>query len=708
MKFLAVNPFVRLVVPFSGGILLQDHLPLGWCTLVCVFATIALFLALFSILSLKRQYFLGWIRGLLLVLLFAAAGSALFKTHMESPPQFNGEKTAFLAEINDIPQEKPRSWQVILRIKQYRYGQNAEHSNSRVLAYFQKNDSLAPFKPGEMILGEAYIHPIRNYGNPEEFDYRSYMASRGVYHQCYLEDADWTITQCNSRRSLTALSNQLRSRMLRELKAGIESKNEQAVAAALLLGYKGGLTPDMKSRFSASGTMHVLAVSGLHVGIIYLIFHYLLAFMDHNRHGRMAKTLTILFILAGYAFLTGLSPSVCRATLMFSVIAIGWTLRRSSSTYNSLACSAFLLLVINPMLLFSVSFQLSYAAVASIAFFQPRLYSLLELPGIPDKLWQWLTLAIAAQIGAAPLIIRYFHTFPNYFWLSNFIAIPAATAIIVTGIGYLIAFPIIPALYKSFQIPLNFFLKTLTRATGFIENLPFSSSNDLWISTTGLILFYMIVALFTAYLIHRKTAFFTASLALGIGYLTLNIMANLYHRSQQELIVYHAGEASAINYRDRNQNLLYLAGTQNTEKIIRYHIKNYWLSRRQKKYTLCKLPWQDKENRPVPPGPQHFIEAGTLRLAYLYGKMDFSDLQPQSPLRLDYIILAGDANIPLQTILRCFRVEMIILDGSNSYYHRQRWIKRLRSKGIPVHSIPEHGAFHVNGGQKFDKKIGLL
>ncbi|MBS3807045.1 MAG: ComEC family competence protein [Bacteroidales bacterium] len=708
MKFLAVNPFIRLVVPLIVGILLQHHFQWAWFTLFCISGIFILGLALFSLLSLRQQFFLDWLRGLLLGLLFITAGSALLKNHTESQPVFGGEKGTFLAEVTDIPLEKPRSWQSILRIRQCQSGNSYEHLNTRIMAYFQKTDSLAPVKPGDMVIGRGYIHPIQNYGNPEEFDYRSYMASRGIHHQCYLEECAWSKVQSDNRPSLTALSNQIRSRMLRQLDAGIRGKNQQAVAAALLLGYKGGLTPDMKSRFSASGTMHILAVSGLHVGIIYLLFHHLLVLMDRSRHGRMAKTGVIIVILAGYAFLTGLSPSVCRATLMFSVIALGRTMRRDSSTYNSLAFSAFLLLVINPMLIFSVSFQLSYAAVASIAFFQPRLYSLMELQGIPDRLWQWLTLAVAAQIGAAPLIIRYFHTFPNYFWLANFIAIPAATVIIVAGIGYLIAFPILPAVYEIFQIPLNFCLQTLTRATGIIEKLPFSSSRDLWISTSGLILFYMIIALFTAYLIYRRTSFLKGSLALGICSLLLNIGANLYHHNQQELIIYHAGEASAINYRDRGKNLLYMAGTQDPGKTIRFHIKNYWLSRGERTYTLRELPRQGKRNRPVPPGPQHFFEAGDLRLAYLHGNLDFSGLQPRYPLRLDYIILAGDANITIKEITRCFRVKKIILDGSNSYYQRHRWIKRLRSKDVQVHSIPEHGAFQVHMGQKIDKKIGLL
>jgi len=708
MKFLAVNPFVRLVVPITGGILLQDHLQMAWFTLMGISGILITGLVLFSLLPLRKQYFLNWLRGMLIGLLLTVAGSIVMKNHMESRPSFSGEKGTFIAEVTDIPLEKPHSWQAILRIIQHESANRYEQANAKILTYFQKKDSLAPVQAGDRVMGRGYIQPIRNYGNPEEFDYRSYMASRGIHHQCYLEEYAWSKAQGDNRLSMRAFSNRMRSRMLSHLDAGINGESEQAVAAALLLGYKGGLTPDMKSRFSASGTMHILAVSGLHVGVIYLIFHHLLIFADRYRHGRMVKTGVIIMILAGYAFLTGLSPSVCRATLMFGVIALGRTLRRNPSTYNSLAFSAFLLLAVNPMLIFSVSFQLSYAAVASIAFFQPRLYRLVEFHGIPDKLWQWLTLAIAAQIGAAPLIIRYFHTFPNYFWLSNFIAVPAATGIILAGLGYLITLPVFPAFSTVFQIPLSFLLEGLTRATGIIEKLPLSSCKNLWISTPGLILFYVIITLFTAYLITRKTGLLSGALVMVICSLLLNITTNLYHRSQQELIIYHVGEATAINYRGRGRNILYLGGTRQPKKIIGYHIKNYWLSRGLTSYALQELPMQEKKKRPVAPGPQHFLKTGKWRLAYLHGNMDFSVLQPKYPLQLDYIILAGDANITIKEINSCFQVKKIILDGSLSWYQRHRWIKRLRSNGFRVHSIPEHGAFRVDAKQKFDEKIGLL
>ena len=708
MKFLAVNPFVRLVVPLITGILLQHQLRLEWSILAWATGIIITILILFPLLPGGKQFFFNWIRGLFLSLLFIAAGSALMKSHLKKRANWGDGKYTFQAEVLDIPREKPRSWQSTLKVKHYQLNGNHKHANAKILAYFQKEAGNAPVQPGDIVLASAYIHPIRNYGNPCEFDYQSYMASLGIHHQCYLQKNNWCKTANNSRSSVVVHANHLRNKTLKILHSGIDGENEQAIAAALLLGYKGLLTPDMKSRFSTSGTMHILAVSGLHVGIIYLILHHLLVFIDRYRYGQIIKTLVILLILAGYALFTGFSPSVCRATLMFAVITAGRAMHRKSSIYNSLAFSAFLLLTINPMLIFSVSFQLSYSAVASIAFFQPRIHRLIKLDGIPDKLWQWFTLAVAAQIGAAPLIIRYFHIFPTYFWLSNFIAVPAASAIIFTGIGYILTFALFDPLSLVFQLPLNFLLKLLTKTTGFIQSLPFTAAENLWISTTAVFFFYLSIGLLAAYLIRRKSGYLTATISLSIIFLLVNSRMKLQRQNQSELIIYNTGEISAINHLTPGKNMLYLSARNNPGATIAHHIKNYWLWKGVKTHTLQGLPMQNKNNPPVPPGSRHFFSAGNLHLAYLHGNMDFSQLHPAQRLSLDYIILAGDAQVTAEEIIRCFQVKTIVLDASNSWYQRHRWIKHFRKKGIQVHSIPEQGAFQVNIDQKLDKKIGLL
>lgn len=715
MKFLAANPFVRLVLPFAGGLLLQHYLKPGWFFLILPAGLALLVIILPQLLSVRRQYFLRRYGGAALLLLLAISGSILMKQRQQSAVFFEGRECIFTAEVSSIPEEKTRTWQTELRLKQLSCQKIKEKGMSRkikLLAYFQKYDSLPPVKPGDVIAAHGYIEPIRNRGNPSEFDYQRYMATRSIYNQVYLDDEHWWRMEKRSGSSVVAASNMLRQRLIKHLNALTHQKEERAIAASLLLGYRGLLSQDMKSRFSLSGASHILAVSGLHVGIIYLIFSYLLVFMDQSPQTRVLKTLLITAILAAYAFLTGLSPSVCRATLMFSVLAAGKYLNRNSPVYNSLAFSAFILLVINPMLIFSVSFQLSYMAVISIAFFQPRLYRLIEWPRLPDRLWQWFTLALAAQIGASPLIIYYFHIFPNYFWLSNFIVIPAASMIILLGFLYLSLQAVFPILAGFISAPLTFTIRLLTGSTRIIGELPLSASEDLYIDLSGLITIYLVIIFVTAFLTCRKAGFLKVALFLVLFGLVVQTGVRVGFQRQKELLVCNIPGTTAIHYRNGPSNVIYISDPGKTYEITDRYLKKYFLSRGLSEPSVVVLQGRNGHRNVHRKGGGstmgHFMEAGGLRLACLNGSVDFSRLNAPEKLELDYIILGGNKQVDPDDILRLFRFRAVVIDPTSSYYLRQKWIKRFRSKGVEVHSIPEQGAFRVEMHQKFCKKIGLL
>mgnify|MGYP006284356559 CR=1 FL=1 len=698
MKFLAANPFVRLVLPLIAGILLEHHLSPGWMIPIVASGILLLILIVYHRLPWRWQYSYHWMRGLALYLLFVTAGALLLLTERATRPRFDQAKQTYIAEVLDIPKEKARSWQSTLKIKKITKDGTWHHSRAKILAYTSKTDTLAPLRPGDIILASSYINPINNYGNPAEFDYQTYMATHRIHHQTYLPASAWKKLQGVPATSPVSYANRIRLFLINKIDRAVNEPNEQAIVSALLLGYRDFLQPDLKTRFSVSGATHILAVSGLHVGILYLLLYYLLFFMESSRQRRVIKTLLILFILACYAFITGLSPSVSRATLMFSVLATGRILRRPTSVYNSLAFSAFLLLVINPMFLFSVSFQLSYVAVASIIIFQPRLYRLIELPAFPDRLWQWFTLALAAQIGAAPLVIHYFHLFPNYFWLSNFLAIPAATCILVCGTAFLVTSVILPAIAPFFAKGMTFGAKILEETTSFIHQMPGSAFTDLWLPSVELLLIYLFILFLSLWILrHQKLSLYMSFILLA-GFLLADALPSIQQQQRKELIIYNSGEVPLINYIHNNHNILYTSDTSRLEATIRYHLKNHWLSRTQKKFQLQLLPIGEKTQGKVRLNKQHFLSAGGLRLAFIEGNVSLRELKPQEKLTLDYIILAGSGQLQIKELCRVFRFKKVILAPSTGYYQRQQWIREMKKQQIPYHSIPEQGAFQVEMG----------
>ncbi|HKI90069.1 MAG TPA: ComEC/Rec2 family competence protein, partial [Draconibacterium sp.] len=246
------------------------------------------------------------------------------------------------------------------------------------------------------------------------------------------------------------------------------------ILSALTLGYKRGLDPEIKTVFSSSGAMHVLAVSGLHVGIIYGVLLFILGFLKRRKAGRLLFVLLTLFCLWAFAFITGLSPSVERAATMFSLLVIGENLKRRINVYNSLAASAMLLLLLNPNNLFEVGFQLSYAAVFGIVFLQPKLAKTIKVKTKVGRFfWVLLTVSIAAQLATFPITLFYFNQFPTYFWLANLLVIPAVSILIPLGLSLLI-FAKLPFIATLLSAIINFLIQGIYLILKQIEQLPFS------------------------------------------------------------------------------------------------------------------------------------------------------------------------------------------------------------------------------------------
>ncbi len=695
MEFLARNPFLRLVIPLIAGILLQEHFHFSWHSLIASILVSFLLLWGYELISVKHKFLLGWMPGIVITVAFIFLGALLLKQEQEDKPELGKGKLTFSGQIVNIPEEKDETRQLIIKTKQIYKDSLWQNKKLKILAYLEKQKSSAPVSPGQNIIFSAYPNPIENQGNPEEFDYKQYMATQGIHYQVYIDKDSWQELQHNNGFSVTALSNRMRLHLLNRLKKAGMGEEEYGIASALLLGYKDYLTPEVKERFASSGATHILAVSGLHVGIIYLILHYILLFLERYRKGKIVKILIILVVLIGYAFLTGLSPSVSRATLMFSVIAIGQVLNRYSSIYNSLAFSAFVLLVINPFLLFSLSFQLSYLAVYSIVFFQPRLYKLFQLPPVPDKLWQWFTVALAAQVGVAPVIVHNFHLFSNFFWLTNFIAIPAAAVVIFTGMLYFMISPILPIIGQGPGVILSFILSLLNHSTEFIQNLPYSTSESLYINEIQILFYYLALVFLSAWLIMKNSLHLKLALGIVIAFLITDLWIQYNRHDQKELVVYNIPNGSAINYIESGNNLLFYNPDQKIKNKIRRYTGGYWLSKGLKNHKAYKLPSTDTVKIEAVLLYKNFIKLHGTKIGYITDKDLFEKLVPGTKLELDYLILADDVNATVQKLKDSFEFKMIILDSSNSYYHRQAFVSALKKEEIPFHSVEDDGAFRL-------------
>ncbi len=285
------------------------------------------------------------------------------------------------------------------------------------LVYFYVNkDSEKVLKPGDQLLINGAPSELTPPLNPGEFDYKRFLSFKNIYHQDYSNGDSFVVVGHKNINWFLHTANTIRDWAKRKIKYAIPHAREQKIALALILGVRDGLTDDIKSAYSASGAMHVLAVSGLHVGIIYGIVLILFGKLQHGAAGRRGFALLTISLLWFYAAITGFSPSVLRAATMFSFIALAKGFGRNTNIYNTLAGSGLILLVFDPYLIMSVGFQLSYLAVVGIIYFQPKIYNLfISKNWILDKIWMITTVSVAAQLATFSLGLLYFHQFPSFF-----------------------------------------------------------------------------------------------------------------------------------------------------------------------------------------------------------------------------------------------------------------------------------------------------
>ncbi len=548
-KILHKIPFLRLTSALITGIVIGSLVEIPHTGLIISISLLTLVLFL---INRKISYALSLFLGIGFHLLFILIGIELYERHNERPVFYrNGN---FAATVLEAPQEKPNSYKSLIKIT-YNDDGVPKKTNESVIVYFEKTEKAKILVPGDNIVFRNTPDFVKNIGNPFEFDYKNYLARKKIYRQIYLRSDKWNPVRQKSTFSIQIAAEKTREKLLNIYRKQNLGYEQFQILSALTLGYKRDLDPDIRQVFSKSGTMHVLAVSGLHVGIIYLVLSFLLQILKTRKTGRILFVIIIVICLWGYAFITGLSPSVERAATMFSLLTMGESLKRQNNVYNSLAASAFILLVSNPNNLFDTGFQLSYAAVFGIIFLQPRIQNLFTPKNkIFRYFWILISVSVAAQITTFPLTTLYFNQFPTYFLFSNLFIIPVVTILIPLGFLLLLVTKVsfISQLISNFVnviISLTYFI--LNQIEGLPKSeLNVSVHNSEFIITLFLLLFvflfietrgrFYIKMLFTVVLI-----LFTASLIYRINDIT-----------RKEIIVYNSPENNMIHLISGKQNYI--------------------------------------------------------------------------------------------------------------------------------------------------------
>lgn len=684
-------PLFRLILPFLFGILLAYQLKVNIPVGKILFSIGLLALSAMVLLTfLKTDFKRIWVFGVLLnICLFLGGYERCMllqeKYGFRSELLLKDQQAEFHVKISSAPIEKKNSVKLILDIIAVKHPEKWEHSLDRALVYLAKDNNSLSLQYGDELIIHTKLSEIKNPGNPSEFNYKAFLDLQGIHLQTYLKSSEWTSLGRNSGNRLVSSSIALRDVLLGQMAASGITDHEFSVGAALLLGYSDKLDPEIIASYSATGALHVLSVSGLHVAIVYIVFHWLLGFLDKFKYGHIVKAVLLIFILWFYAAITGLSPSVLRAATMFSFIVVARSFKWRTNIYNTLAASAFLLLLIDPLLLMQVGFQLSYIAVLGIVYLQPRIHALLSTGNcLGEQLWAVTSVSIAAQIATFPLGLYYFHQFPNYFLLSNLIVIPVSTMIIYLGISFLV-FSKVSVLSAWLAAGFSWSVWFLNISVKKIEEIPGAVSDGISISSFETLIAYVIIFLVCGYFAGRRYFMLQASLAFIVFFLFLQIIEQYREAHQKQLVIYNIPKSKAIDiiYGKKNYVITDTCGSPNR------YMEQYWWERGIEETALVREDtsasfFQMKNN---------FLSVSGKKIVLLDDVEQLKGKRSEKKFNADILLISGNAVRSIKEAENLFKPSLIVFDASNATYKIEKWKRECEERKLSYYSIPEKGAF---------------
>jgi len=700
-------PLLRLLIPFIGGIIGSVYLKPNSTYLLPIFGV--LILTYFILLFIKRinaTYQLRWILGILIYANFILAGATLTSLKYKDTNNTSKLLTAqnnqlLIGELIEPPQNKAKSIKTVLNVKGIKSQRNWTKGVGKVIIYLQKDSLSQQLNIGDVIAFEPKLENVSSPKNPNEFDFRKYLSFHLIHQQAYLQSNNWKLIQQSPTSGIFKFENDSRNYLIKTLETkGIKDK-ELAVASALILGYKDDIDAQLKSAYSSAGAMHVLAVSGLHVGIIFLIFSQLLAFLKKLKYGVIIKGILLIIILWVYALLTGLSPSVMRAATMFSFIVATKMTKRHSSFFNTLAASALVLLIYNPLLIMEVGFQLSYMAVIGIVIIQPWINDWFTIRyWLPRKIWEITAVSIAAQIATFPLGLLYFHQFPNYFMLSNLIVIPLAIGILYLGIITL-SFSFVPVVGDYLALGLNYIIQFLNYAVNFIDQIPYSLSENIRFSITDTWLIYLFISCIISLITYRKFNYLLVGCSFITAFLVSTFWLNYTNLEQRKIIIYNIPQHATINFIDGSDNILVadLKLIKNRKKLM-FHVQNNWINNgvnKEKVVRIDQLLNKDSiynlsnDNLFI---KQHYFQFYNTKIAIIDNKYQLHNSKKK--LDIDLLLLTKNTKLSIQEALTQFNPKQIVIDASNSSYTSQRLKSEAAKLNINCWSVLLDGAYSKN------------
>lgn len=687
------HPFLRLLMPLAGGIACGDALffrassfpysPVWLCT--------AGFLLLLLAYFFSNAYRIRWLYGVsVFVCLFmlgaGMAGERLHRTDLSFPDR----AAVCQIVVSEEPEEKERSILCRAQLEKIMEGEACE--GRTVLLYFPKDSAAATIVRGDRLWVHARLAPQANTGNPDEFDYVRYLTRKGVSATAYVPAGHWRVIGHEASRTFRQVAADYREEVVNVYRRLGFSGDNLAVLSALTVGDKENLSEDIRETYSVAGASHVLALSGLHIGLLYGFLFWLFSFLWKRWPVLKPYGICVIILLLWcFAFFTGLSPSVVRSVVMVSLLAMSLFQVGKLLSLNTLAATAFLMLLFNPLWLFDVGFQLSFAAVASIVLIQPKLYHLISVKRrILRYVWGILTVSVAAQIGTAPLVVLYFSRFSTHFLLTNLWVVLLVTLIVYSSIVMLI-FSFVPFLRQCLATIVEGLLNAQNTALRWIEHLPASSVDGLWMDCREVFIFYLFLLLMFRSLALRTARSVYLSLCCLLLLAAYHTVSGVLSAPRRSIEFYNVRSCPAVHcIADAGRSWLACADSLPDTTRLHRALAPHW---NRQRLTAPRTLTADYSTSGFTFHNQIITFSGK-RICLLHDAR-WQNKTSKTPLLIDYLYVSRGYNGRIEELTSLFRIRTVILDASLSDYRSNILKDDCRRLVIPCISLKERGAVHI-------------
>lgn len=688
-------PFLRLLAPLVAGIYCGDELIYQRQSGGVAFCVFLLFILSFGLLIFsffQKRYSVRWLFGVSLFMFCFALGLVRVEWQLHPAKHVLAKEEAmYRMVVTEKPQVKERSvFCRVLLTEQIDSACQKTILNHKALLYLSRDSLSEHLCSGDGLLVYTQFSSPGNNGNPDEFDYARFLFRRQIDGVGFAYTGAWKRVSQGAIHSFRQRALEYREQILSVYRRLGFQGDDFAVLSALTVGYKEELSKDIRESYSVSGASHLLALSGLHIGFLYALFWFCLRKLPGRwRITMLLRTLLIILLLWAFAFFTGLSASVVRSVVMFSLFGLAGLIGRKSFSLNTLLVAVFLMLLCRPLWLFDVGFQLSVCAVAAILLIQPRIYG--WFPEARSRLGHYvcslMSISIAAQIGTAPLVLLYFSRFSTHFLLTNLLLIPLVSVILYATVGMLLLTPFF-SLQSVVAVGVKGLVGILNYCVRWVEQLPWASFDGIWLYRADVLGFYFFLFLLGHYFCFRNKKSLILCFSCLFLICTYHTVMQANDRPERSIVFYNVNNCPVVHClaSDGHSWLVYADSLPDETRLYKA-VSRHWNRLRLK--TPCPVTMDCEGDALV--FRNHILSFFNRRICIMNNNRWRNKCAVQ-PLSIDHLYLCKGYDGCLKELTSLFVIRNVILDASLSSRRRRAYEKECRQLGIHFISLPDKGS----------------